>query len=103
MEQAVIVHFLYGSTDLQRLHALEDRLEKAIAATKAGEFDGNEIATDGSDGFLYMYGPDADRLFEVVMPILHSANFMEGATVRRRYGPPNEGREVTVTISASKL
>lgn len=103
MEQAVIAHFRYGSTDLRMLYALEDQLEKAAADAKAGELDGHDVATDGSDGFLYMYGPDADRLFEVVMPVLKSADFMEGATVRRRYGPPKkETREVTVTISGSK-
>ena len=30
-EHAVLVAFQYGSTDLSRLFALEDRLEKAIA------------------------------------------------------------------------
>ena len=103
MEHAVIVHFQYGSTDLARLFALEDRLEKAIADAKAGEYDGNEVNVDGSDGFLYMYGPDADRLFEAVMPVLQQSEFMGGATVKRRYGPPADGvREVSVTMSANK-
>ncbi len=100
VEQAVIVHFQYGSTDLSRLFALQDRLESAIAAAKAGEFDGNEIAVDGSDGYLYMYGPDADRLFAVVLPVLKSSDFMKGAEVRRRYGPPDDNsREVVITIN----
>ena len=99
-EHAVIVHFNYGSTDLVPLFALEDKLEKAIAAAGAGEYDGNEIATDGSDGYLYMYGPDADRLFEVVKPALESSTFMRGATVTKRYGPPEDGvRESAVTIA----
>lgn len=103
VEQAVIVHFQYGSTDLARLFALEDRLEKAIADAKAGEYDGNEVNVDGSDGFLYMYGPDADRLFEAVMAVLKQSEFMGGATVKRRYGPPNDGvREVSVAIPANK-
>ena len=59
-EQAVIVQFRYGSTDLSRLHALEDRLESVIKASGVGEYDGHEIAVDGSDGVLYMYGPDAE-------------------------------------------
>jgi hypothetical protein len=99
VEQAVIVHFQYGSTDLGRLFALESLLEKAIADAKAGEYDGNEIREDGSDGFLYMYGPDADRLFEAVIPVLKDSEFMGGATVKRRYGPPDDGvREQSVTI-----
>jgi hypothetical protein len=84
---AVIVHFRYGSTDLERLFEVETRLEEAIAAARAGEFDGNEVAVDGSDGRLFMYGPDADRLYDVVRPILESVDFMRGATVELRYGP----------------
>ncbi|MBX9660293.1 MAG: hypothetical protein K2X00_17175 [Nitrospiraceae bacterium] len=94
-EHAVIVHFDYGSTDLKPLIDLEHRLQTAIAEAAAGEFDGNEVATDGSDGFLYMYGPDADVLFTAVRPVLEACAFMRGARVRVRYGPPADGvREV---------
>jgi hypothetical protein len=93
------VHFAYGSTDLSRLFALEERLEAVIADASAGEFDGNEVATDGSDGTLYMYGPDADALFAVVRPALEATDFMRGARVRLRYGPPEDGiREVEVVL-----
>jgi hypothetical protein len=99
-EHAVIVYFNYGSTDLQPLFALEDKLEQAISAANAGEFDGNEVAVDGSDGYLYMYGPDADKLFEAVRPVLESSSFMKGAAVTKRYGPPEDGiREVVVRIA----
>lgn len=99
-EHAVIVHFMYGSKDLTRLYELEDKLEKAIVKAKVGEYDGNEVAADGSDGYLYMYGPDADRLFATVKPILESAPFMKGATVKKRYGPAQgNAKEVLVTIS----
>lgn len=99
-EHAVIVHFNYGSTDLQPLFALEEKLERTISSAGVGEFDGNEIATDGSDGYLYMYGPDADKLFETVRPALESATFMKGAVVKKRYGPPEDGvRESVVKIA----
>jgi hypothetical protein len=49
-EHAVVVHFSYGSTDLSLLFELEEKLEAAIAKAAAGEFDGNEVAVDGSDG-----------------------------------------------------
>ena len=99
-EHAVIVHFKYGSTDLARLFALEEKLEAAISDAKAGEFDGDEIAVDGSDGSLWMYGPDADRLFQVIEPILRASPFMRGARVKLRYGPPADGvREKEITIA----
>ena len=100
-EQAVVVHFQYGSTDLARLFALEDRLESALAGSSLGDYDGNEIATDGSDGFLYLYGPDADRLFQAIEPILRATPFMRGANVTKRYGPPEAGvKESKVVISS---
>ncbi|MGZ3183506.1 MAG: hypothetical protein ACXU8N_13780 [Telluria sp.] len=99
-EQAVIVQFHYGSRDLTGLFALEDRLGPAISAAGVGEYDGNEIAVDGSVGRLYMFGPSADALFEVVRPILASAPFMLGAQAVKRYGPPApDTREAAVWIA----
>lgn len=99
-EQAVIVKFHYGATDLGPMFALEDRLKKAIEVANVGEYDGNEIATDGSEGTLYMYGPDADRLYEVVSPILRKAPFMKGAEAIKRYGAPEAGvKAVRVTVA----
>ncbi len=81
---------------------LEEQIERALAAATAGELDGDEVAADGSDGFLYMYGPDADRIFDVVLPVLWSADFMEGAAVTRRYGPAAANcREVVEKLSKS--
>ena len=87
----MIVYFQYGKTDIQPILNLEDALERAIVKVGVGEYDGNEIAADGSDGSLYMYGPDADKLFNVVRPVLESADFMQNATAILRYGPPGDG------------
>ena len=98
-EQAVIVHFRYGSADLSRLFDLEDRLEREISSARAGEYDGHEIAVDGSDGYLYMYGPDADKLCAAVRHVLEACDFTRGAEVRLRYGPPEPGvRESTFVV-----
>lgn len=54
-----------------------------------------------SDGTLFMYGPDADKLFAVVRPILEACSFMQGASVTLRYGPQVDGvRESTVRITS---
>ena len=89
-EHAVLVEFHYGQSDLNPLLSLEDRLRTAIESAGCGEYDGHEIAMDGSDGTLYMYGPNADKLFEVVEPILRAVPFMSGASVTKRYGPPDD-------------
>ena len=100
-EHAVIIRFEYGQTDLSPLCELEDKLIAAIESADVGEFDGNEVAMDGSDGTLYMYGPDADRLFEVVRPVLASATCIRNAVATLRYGPPEDGvKEREVAIAA---
>src|SRR5215510_1177090 len=91
-EHAVIVHFEYdGSHDLKPLLDLQERLQAVIAAAQAGEFEGKEIGADGTNGRLFMFGPDADRLFEVIKPLLAACPFMGGARVQLLYGPPEEG------------
>jgi hypothetical protein len=92
-EHAVIVRFEYGQTDLSPLYELEDKLTDAIESAAVGEFDGNEIALDGSDGTIFMYGPSADRLFEVVRPVLASADCIHNAVATIRYGSPEDGVE----------
>jgi len=98
-DHAVIVHFDYGSTDLAALFQLEEQLERSISNAGVGEFDGNEVAVDGSDGFLYMYGPNADRLFVVVRPILERSSAIRNAVATVRYGPPSHDvRSVNIPL-----
>lgn len=99
-DHEIVVHFAYGSKDLTRLFALEDELEKAILAAGVGELDGNEVNVDGSDGYLFMYGQNADTLFEAIKPILDKTPFMRGAQVKLRFGPPkSDAQEKTIVIN----
>ena len=94
-QQAVIVDYDYGKTDLSDMVALEKTLEAAIIKAKVGELDGNEVATDGSTVTLYMYGPDADALFATIEPLVRANATVKKPKFKLRYGPPQEGvREV---------
>jgi hypothetical protein len=98
-EHAVIVRFQYGIDGLQALHDLENRLENTITQKAVGEYDGHEIATDYSDGLLYMYGPNAESLFKAVQPTLRETEFMKGAIVKLRFGPAEDGvQEIEVEL-----
>ena len=90
-DHAVIILFQYEKSDLQPILDLEDKLEQTIKNTGVGRLDGIDIAEGGGDGYLYMYGPDADRLFRAVRYIFESSDLMKGATARLRYGPPEVG------------
>jgi hypothetical protein len=98
-EQAVIVSFQYSGKTLDDLYTLEDKLTRAIHSAGAGEFDGDEIATDGSHGTLYLYGPDADALFLVVKPLLSASTSLVKPVATIRYGPAGHGaRERVVNL-----
>jgi hypothetical protein len=101
-EQAVIVHFDYGNADWKPFFEFEKTLEDAISKSGAGDYDGNELAVDGRDGSLYMYGPDADKLFEVAKPILLSTALLKNITVTLRYGSVKDklARVVKVRLSS---
>lgn len=83
---AVMVHFDYYPKDAARIHALERRLEGAIKHAGAGELGESELHVDGNDGYLYMFGPDADRLYRATAPILKTSQLMNGAEVTEWYG-----------------
>lgn len=88
--QSVIVAFRCSSDDLEQVYALERQLTQAIVDAGAGVYDGHEVALlDGDDAYLFMYGPDAEKLFQSVQPILASASLLTGAMVTLRYGSPD--------------
>lgn len=97
-EHAVIAHFDYAADGLDALHDLEQELKAAIIEAGVGEFDGNEIAVDLSDGSLYMYGPDAEALFAVVRPVLAGAECLRHTRVTLRFGPPEDGTPERVEV-----
>lgn len=103
-DHAVLVEFQFDDSSIDAVAALEEQLRAAIESASVGEYDGNELAVDGSrQGRLYMYGPSADRLFDVVRPVLEASSLMKGAIAIKRYGPPAAGvREVRVALGGPK-
>lgn len=90
-EQAVIVKFKYGFETLKELNQMEKLLQKQVDDKQIGAYDGHEIAADMSDGFLYFYGPDAELIYNAIIPIFHAITFMKGAAIKLRFGPPEDG------------
>ena len=75
-----------ASGDFERLQELGDELAARVEAAGAGEFDGDLIGEDL--GILYLYGPDADRVWLAIEGVLRAALLPAGAYVVKRYGPP---------------
>lgn len=96
-EHAVIVHIgmssAWGSArERLRLWRLERRLEKAIERADVGELDGNEIGEE--EAVFYMYGPDRDRLWQAVEPVLRSSDVLPAYALLRAGGPDAESERV---------
>jgi hypothetical protein len=83
-DHSVIVYL--KNTGLDEVFALEEQLETAVTKAQAGEYDGNEVALDGSEAVLYAYGPDADALWEAMKPVITGASPDPGSYVVKRYG-----------------
>ena len=88
-EQSLIISFFnYHFPELDELHELDIHLEKVVEEAKIGFYDGHEINMDGPDGTLYLYGPDAGKLFDLVKPILENTKWMKGAVATLDFGGP---------------
>jgi hypothetical protein len=81
-KQAVLV-YLEGE-DFDIMIGISDKLIEAIENSGLGMFDGNEIG--GNETVLFMYGPDAELLFQRIEPILREDEFCRGAKVVIRWG-----------------
>lgn len=91
-DHAVLVHLPYAGKDLSPLFAIEDELMLAIQTMpEVGELDGNDVGQ--GEATLYLYGPDADRLFAAIEPVLRGGSFPPGSVAVKRYGPPGSPEE----------
>lgn len=97
-QEAVLVHLdgsglpdhIYQEYDLA---TIEDQLIEVIEREGLGEFDGNEFGP--GETTLFMYGPDAERLFAGIEQTLRAYPLCQGARVEvRRGGPGAEQREL---------
>ena len=102
MEHAVIARLSlrenpFGSEREREIIAdLAGELQHAIKDNNVGEFDGEEFG--GGLCVLYMYGPDADRLFSVVEPILKASPLARGGLAIKRYGEASDAGATEIRV-----
>lgn len=82
------------SSERNEIHHFANRLADEIERSGAGQYDGDEFG--GGECGLFMNGPDADRLFDVVYPILVGWSKMKGGRVIKRYG--SKDRQETIAM-----
>lgn len=82
-------------SEIAEIHAFTDHLQKVINASGKGTFDGDEFG-EGQCG-IFMYGPNADELFAVVMPHVATWRKAAGGQIIKRYGD-RYGREERIAL-----
>lgn len=93
MEHAVIVEITLSGEGLgepverDEVRRISRQIDAKLAQTAIGELDGDEFG--GGIATLYLYGANADRLFDAVHPILSDA-LSDRATVTLRYGEADD-------------
>ena len=101
-EQSVLIHLdtaslpdaVYESHDLA---TLEDALVAAIQPKGLGELDGNEIGPHGTTVFIY--GPNANALFDGIEETLRSNPLCQNArVVIRSVGPGARSKEIRLPL-----
>ena len=103
MEHAVIVHLRLSDdqfgheAEREALFDLQDELREVVDGGGLGEFDGNEFG--GGECVFYMYGPDADRIYSAILPILNASGFAQGGWVMRRYGSVDDPLSPEVKVA----
>jgi hypothetical protein len=102
--QSVVLHLPlsekgFGARDeVLVCEKIEDDLDEEITRAGVGEMDGNEIG--GGECTLFMYGPDADKLFAVIAPRARSSRLGKGGWATKSYGSDEDAnvREVRVDL-----
>lgn len=71
------------------LPTLQNALEEALVRAKAGAVSGNEVAVDGTEVIIFLFGPDPQRLLEAVDPVLR----LRGSPPRGSYAAIRGGQD----------
>ncbi|MEZ0327264.1 MAG: hypothetical protein ACAH95_15305 [Fimbriimonas sp.] len=87
-DHLVRVHLPMSEEKLDRCAELEDLLGERVNAAGVGQLDGNEIG--GGEYTIWLYGPQAVPLAEVVRHALEDQDLPAGSTMFMRHGGVND-------------
>jgi hypothetical protein len=90
---SVVIEFLTNKDEMDEFEELYDlgfNLDKLIDEKGVGEYDWHEVNMDNSHGYLFMYGSNAEALFNVVKPEIVKAEFISRANAFLRFNKSKE-------------
>ena len=97
-QEWVAVHFKLSdaqfgtANERDAAHRFSDELSSVIEKQGVGVFDGDEFGN--GEGVLFMYGPNADKLFDAVHSTLVTWEPLKGGHVIKRYGKKVDSERV---------
>jgi len=91
-EQALIIDILKREVDVtpDAIETMIPEFDRVFQQKGLGEFDGEEIAVDGSHARLYFYGPDADAILVRLSDALKTNLSQYSVAAYLRYGDVND-------------
>jgi hypothetical protein len=103
-EQAFVLHLKlsdekYGDiAEREAVYAIENDIGDAVARERVGEYDGHEFG--GGYARLYIYGPNAETLAAIAVPIVQRRRLAAGSYGVKRYGTPGS-REIRISLTST--
>ena len=91
--QSIVVYFEGWINSLEPVHRLSEQFRELLSEDEKADFDGHEIAMDGSHGTLYFYCNDSKELWDIIKPILQSADLLKCTQAVLRLGRLEEHAE----------
>lgn len=88
----VCLQFTIGALEkksrLDAVYDLDDVLMNIVEETGVGEYSGHEFCEgpDEESVTFFMYGEDADKIHETIIPVLNYVPKLPGSYILKRYG-----------------
>ena len=87
--QMLVVQFFYGIDNTLLLHQMEDELINELSKNQVGEYHGYDLSSDMGEGYIFIIGENAEKLFDVSKPIMEKYYFMDKSLATMRVGSEN--------------
>jgi hypothetical protein len=96
----IVLQFPIGKLDdedaLDAVFELQDILKEIIDMEEIGRFDGNEFceAPDETSVTFFIYGSNADKIQEAIIPILDMLPKLPGSYIFKQYGNEKLSKQI---------
>ncbi|MFS4416832.1 hypothetical protein [Maribacter sp. 2307ULW6-5] len=97
------VHISFGPFGgLDEMYRLGRDLRREVPR-ELGKYDSHDLALDNSHGTLEAHGPNAEKLYKAMLPVLQTYDFLRNATVKLVFvGNDGSTSDIEFELEAAK-